>query len=54
MEFTAVHSNITVADLDRSIAFYEKAFGMKVVRRVEREEMGFRLALWKVKRGGIA
>lgn len=52
MEFTAVHSNITVADLDRSIAFYEKAFGMKVVRRVEREEKGFRLVFMESKEGG--
>jgi lactoylglutathione lyase len=52
MEFTAVHSNIVVADLDRSIAFYEKAFGMKVVRQVEREEMGFRLVFMESKMGG--
>ncbi|MGI6433229.1 MAG: VOC family protein [Sphaerochaetaceae bacterium] len=52
MEFTIVHSNITVSDLDRSVAFYEKAFGMKVVRRVEREEMGFRLAFMETQEGG--
>jgi len=52
MEFTLVHSNITVADLDRSIAFYEKAFGMKVVRRVEREAKGFSLVFMEIKEGG--
>ena len=52
MKFTAIHTNITVSDLERSVAFYEKAFGMKVVRRVEREEMGFRLAFLEIEEGG--
>ena len=44
MKFTPIHTNITVTDLERSVEFYDKAFGMKVVRTVEREEMGFKLA----------
>ncbi len=33
MKFKMVHENYNVADLDRSIAFYEKALGLHEVRR---------------------
>ena len=33
MKFKMVHENYNVADLDTSIAFYEKALGLKEVRR---------------------
>ena len=33
MKFKMVHENYNVADLDKSIAFYEKALGLKEVRR---------------------
>lgn len=33
-----LHSNLNVFDLDRSLAFYEKALGLKEVRRKEKPE----------------
>lgn len=33
MKFKMVHENYNVADLDKSIAFYEKALGLHEVRR---------------------
>ncbi len=33
MKFRMVHENYNVADLDKSIAFYEKAVGLSEVRR---------------------
>ena len=33
MTFKMVHENYNVADLDKSIAFYEKALGLQEVRR---------------------
>ena len=33
MKFKMIHENYNVADLGRSIAFYEKALGLKEVRR---------------------
>jgi len=33
MKFRIDHSNINVLDLDKSIAFYEEALGLHVVRR---------------------
>ena len=33
MKFKMVHENYNVADLDKSIAFYEKALGLREIRR---------------------
>ena len=33
MKFKMIHENFNVADLDRSLAFYEKALGLKEKRR---------------------
>ena len=33
MKFKFLHNNINVLDLDRSLAFYEKALGLTEVRR---------------------
>lgn len=35
MEFHIAHCNINVTDLEKSIAFYEKALGLKVVLKKE-------------------
>lgn len=37
MKFKMVHENYNVSDLERSMAFYEKALGLREVRRKERE-----------------
>lgn len=35
MNFTPLHHNHNVADMDKSLAFYEKALGLREVRRME-------------------
>ena len=37
MEFKMIHENYNVTDLDASLAFYEKALGLKELRRKEGE-----------------
>ncbi len=44
MKFTLNHNNINVADLERSIAFYEEALGMKVARRHQAADGAFAMA----------
>ena len=44
MKFQFAHYNFNVMDLEKSIHFYEKALGLKVVRRKEAEDGSFILA----------
>jgi len=44
MDFRIDHVNLNVADMDRSLAFYEKALGLKLKRKVEPEDGSFALA----------
>ena len=37
MQFTFNHTNLNVADVERSIRFYDEALGLKVARKVENE-----------------
>jgi lactoylglutathione lyase len=41
MKFKMIHENYNVADLNKSMAFYEKALGLKEVRRIEPEDGSF-------------
>lgn len=41
MKFTFCHNNFNVLDLQKSIAFYEKALGLKEVRRINSEDGSF-------------
>lgn len=41
MKFTFNHNNINVLDLEKSIEFYEKALGLKEVRRKEASDGSF-------------
>jgi len=41
MNFTMIHENYNVSDLDVSIAFYEKALGLKEVRRKTADDGSF-------------
>lgn len=41
MKFKMIHENYNVLDLGRSIAFYEKALGLKEVRRKEAPDGSF-------------
>ena len=38
MKFEMIHENYNVSDLERSIAFYEKALGLREVRRNEKAD----------------
>jgi lactoylglutathione lyase len=44
MKFTMAHTNINVLDLDKSLAFYQKALGMEPVRRHKAADGSFELA----------
>ena len=44
MQFTFNHTNLNVADLEKSIRFYEEALGLKVQRMVAPESGDFKLA----------
>ena len=43
MKFKMVHENYNVADLDKSLAFYQKALGLTEVRRKQAEDGSFTL-----------
>ena len=43
MNFTFNHNNFNVLDLEKSISFYEKALGLKVVREKKADDGSFRL-----------
>ena len=38
MEFTFAHNNFNVLNLERSLAFYEKALGLTETRRIEKPD----------------
>ena len=44
MKFTFAHNNINVIDLNKSLAFYDKALGLKEVKRKEAEDGSFIIA----------
>ena len=41
MKFTIAHNNINVLDLEKSLRFYEKALGLKEVRRKNAQDDSF-------------
>lgn len=43
MKFTFYHNNINVYDLEKSLAFYDQALGLKVVREKEASDGSFKL-----------
>ncbi|MBN1776615.1 MAG: VOC family protein [Clostridiales bacterium] len=43
MQFTIVHTNLTVFDLDKSLAFYKEALGLKEVRRSEAKDGSYKI-----------
>ena len=43
MEFKMDHQNFNVADLDKSIAFYEEALGLHEVRRNEAADGSYKI-----------
>lgn len=43
MKFTFYHNNINVLDLDKAVAFYQKALGLTVTREKAAEDGSFKL-----------
>lgn len=41
MKFRMYHENYNVFDLDKSLEFYDKALGLKEIRRIEAEDGSF-------------
>lgn len=52
MKFKMIHNNINVADLEKSIAFYEKAIGFRVVRQKDASDGSFKIAFLQGEGGG--
>lgn len=52
MKFRIVHNNFNVLDLQKSIDFYDKAFGLKVARIKEASDGSFKLAFLEMADGG--
>ena len=44
MQFSFYHTNLNVTDLDRSLAFYEEALGLRPIRFKDASDGSFRLA----------
>ena len=44
MEFTFMHNNFNVLDLQKSIAFYKEALGLIELRRIEAKDKSFTIA----------
>ena len=44
LQFTMTHNNLNVKDLDKSLEFYEKAFGFKPADFYEPEDHSFKIA----------
>ena len=43
MNFKIIHTNLNVADLDRSISFYSKALGLTETRRKEAQDGSYKI-----------
>lgn len=43
MKFTFAHNNINICDMEKSVAFYEKALGFKITREHMAGDGSFRL-----------
>ena len=53
MNFRMVHENYNVFDLDKSMAFYEKALGLKEASRKEAEDGSFIIVYMKAPEGSF-
>ena len=43
MKFVMNHCNVNVRDLEKSVKFYQEAFGLEIVRTHEPEDKSFKL-----------
>ena len=44
MKFQMYHTNITVLNMDRSLAFYKEALGLDVMREINAEDGSYKIA----------
>jgi len=44
MKFTMYHTNITVLDFEKSLAFYKEAMGLEVTRTIDAEDGSWKIA----------
>ena len=49
MKFTFYHNNINVLDLEKSVAFYQKALGLAITREKEADDGSFKLVFLGMK-----
>ena len=52
MKFRMNHNNINVSDMEKSLAFYQEAFGLHVARVHEPEDKSFKLCFLEDETGG--
>lgn len=52
MKFRMNHNNINVSDMEKSLAFYQEAFGLHVARVHEPEDKSFKLCFLEDDTGG--
>ena len=48
------HFNINVTDLERSLAFYDRALGLKEISRKQADDGSFILPTWATEKPGSA
>ena len=49
MKFKCIHCNINITDINKSVAFYQKALGLKVERTKEANDGSFILTYLLIK-----
>ena len=53
MDFRIDHVNLNVTDIEKSLAFYDKALGLKLMRRVDAKDGSFVLAFISDEKSGF-
>ncbi len=53
MNFTMIHFNFNVSDLEKSIAFYEEALGLTAVRHLDAPDGSFKIVYLEDKTGSF-
>lgn len=54
MKFTFNHQNLNITDIDKSVAFYQKALGLREVRRKHGSDGSFTLVFMSDEKGAFS